>query len=167
MRQIEPPQPTSAIPIQNSSYYRRQVKTHIPNTIMAKPKFDCLQCVGYCCAIYERVLVKPRDIRRLAKHFGVTPEVAARRYTKIQPATGERVLRRTSDPIFQQSCIFQDAQTRLCSIYEARPDVCREWPGEHGRGRCVYYDTLQFERAQQGNPDVVPLVQITFIERGE
>ena len=132
---------------------------------MAKLKYDCLQCVGYCCAIYDRVQVTPRDIRRLAKHFRLEPDVAQRRFTKMH-AAGERVLRRTPDPVFGQSCIFQDPVKRLCSIYDARPEVCRAWP-THGNGRCVYYDALQFERIQQDNPDVVPLVQITFIERNE
>jgi Fe-S-cluster containining protein len=130
--------------------------------LMAKIKYDCLNCVGYCCAIYERVQVSEDDIIRLGNHFGILPEAARRRYTK-KHASGERVLRRTPDPIFGESCIFQDPVKRLCSIYEGRPEVCREWP-THGGGRCVYYDTLQFERRQQENPDVVPLIQITFPE---
>ncbi|MEP7217616.1 MAG: YkgJ family cysteine cluster protein [Bacteroidota bacterium] len=129
---------------------------------MAKIKYDCLKCVGYCCAIYERVQVSDDDLIRLGNYFGISPESAKRRYTK-KHASGERVLRRTADPIFGQSCIFQDPVKRLCSIYEGRPEVCREWP-THGGGRCVYYDMLQFERRQQENPDVVPLIQITFLE---
>jgi predicted transcriptional regulator len=43
--------------------------------------FDCAKCPGYCCAIYERVQVTKRDINRLAKHFGVSYDVAYRRYT--------------------------------------------------------------------------------------
>ena len=129
---------------------------------MAKIKYDCLDCVGYCCAIYERVPVSPEDVDRLALHFNLAPEGARRRFTKMH--AGERVLRRTPDPLFGRSCIFQDPKKRLCSIYEARPQVCRDWP-THGTSRCVYYDTLQFERRQQGNRDVVPLVHITFIER--
>ena len=130
---------------------------------MAKPKYDCLDCVGYCCAIYERVEVTQRDLVRLAKYFKVDVETAQRRYTKMH--SGERVLRRTPDPIFGMSCIFQDPVKRLCSIYEGRPEVCRAWP-THGNGRCVYYDTLQFERVQQDTREFVPLVQITYIERG-
>lgn len=80
--------------------------------------------------------------------------------------SGERVLRRTPDPMFGESCMFQDPEKRLCSIYEGRPQVCRDWP-THGSARCVYYDILQFERRQQGNPDVVPLVHITFLDGDE
>src|SRR5207237_6444897 len=93
---------------------------------------------AYCCAIYDRVQVTKRDINRLAKHVGVSYEVAERRYTTRWQ--GERVLRRTSDPIFGKACKFLDPQTRGCTIYHARPSVCREYPA---RARCAYYDLLQ------------------------
>jgi Fe-S-cluster containining protein len=121
--------------------------------------FDCSKCPAYCCSIYERVQVTKRDVNRLAKYFSVTPEVAEKRYTKIHRASGERVLRRTRDVIFEETCIFLNQETRGCSIYHGRPAVCREYPD---RKRCAYYDVLQFERNQQDDPTVVPLVQITF-----
>ena len=141
------------------------VSYHQEGLDMAKVKYDCLKCVGYCCAIYERVQVAPEDLTRLAAYFGVTEEVARRRYTRMHPS-GERVLRRTPDPIFGESCMFQDPVRRICTIYEGRPEVCREWPS-HGGGRCVYYDALKFERRQQDNPNVVPLVHITFLDPEE
>ncbi len=72
---------------------------------------------------------------------------------------GERILRRKADPIFGKACRFLDPTTRGCTIYFSRPSVCREFPD---RARCAYYDLLQFERSQQGDETVVPLVQITF-----
>ena len=36
-----------------------------------KIKYDCLKCTGYCCS-YDRIEVSEKDIKRLAKHFGVT-----------------------------------------------------------------------------------------------
>lgn len=119
--------------------------------------FDCSKCPAFCCAIYERVQVTKRDINRLAKYFGVTVETATERYTKMH--TKERVLRRKKDPLFGMACQFLDHETRGCTIYHARPAVCREYPD---RSRCVYYDVLQFERAQQDDINVLPLVQITF-----
>ena len=123
--------------------------------------FNCSKCPAYCCSIYERVQVTKRDVNRLAKYFGVTSAVAEKRYTKIDRASGERVLRRTKDVIFEQTCMFLDQETRGCTIYHGRPAVCREYPA---RARCSYYDLLQFERNQQDDPSVVPLVQITFRE---
>jgi Fe-S-cluster containining protein len=119
--------------------------------------FDCSKCPAFCCAIYERVQVSKRDINRLAKYFGVTVEAATERYTKMH--SNERVLRRKKDPIFGQACQFLDHETRGCTIYHARPAVCREYPD---RTRCAYYDLLQFEREQQDDINVLPLVQITF-----
>ncbi|MBA3320798.1 MAG: YkgJ family cysteine cluster protein [Pyrinomonadaceae bacterium] len=120
--------------------------------------YDCTKCPAFCCGIYERVSVTKRDLNRLARYFSVTVEVATRRYTKLW-GKSERVLRRTPDPLLGEACRFLDRQTRGCSIYHGRPNVCREYPA---RPRCAYYDVLQFERTQQDDPDVLPLFQITF-----
>jgi len=119
--------------------------------------YDCTKCPAYCCSIYERVQVTNRDIKRLAVHFGVDVETAERRFTTTWK--GEKLLRRKADPIFGKACKFLDPATRQCTIYDARPLVCRNFPD---RVRCAYYDLLQFERIQQGDDTVVPLVQITF-----
>jgi uncharacterized protein len=124
--------------------------------------FDCNKCPAYCCSIYERVSVTKRDINRLAKHFGVGFEEARARYTKDQD--GERVLKRVKDRIFPKTCAFLNQETRGCTIYHARPAVCRSYPG---RSRCTYYDLLQFERRQQDDDSVVPVVEITFREVSE
>src|SRR5437667_11503805 len=119
--------------------------------------FDCSLCPAYCCSVYERVSVSNRDLTRLSKYFGLSIEQTIRRHTKLHD--GERVLRRSTDPIFGEACKFLDRETRRCSIYDGRPSVCRDYPD---RTRCAYYDLLRFERKQQGVPGVLPLVQITF-----
>jgi Fe-S-cluster containining protein len=121
--------------------------------------FDCNKCPAYCCSVYERVQVTKRDITRLAKYFGVSFETARRRYTKDYQ--GERVLKRVADEIFPETCTFLDQQTRGCTIYHARPGVCREYPA---RTHCAYYELLRFERIQQDDETVIPLVQISFRE---
>ena len=121
--------------------------------------FDCNKCPAFCCSIYERVAVTKRDINRLAKHFGVSFDEARERYTA--DFEGERVLKRVKDVIFERTCAFLDQKTRGCTIYHARPAVCRSYPG---RSRCAYYDVLRFERIQQGDENVVPLIKITFRE---
>lgn len=121
--------------------------------------FDCAKCPAFCCAIYERVALTKRDIKRLAKFFGVSEETATRRYTTKWE--DERVLRRTPDPLLGEACMFLDREKRGCTIYRGRPTVCREYPS---RTRCVYYDVLQFERRQQDDETVLPLFQITFHE---
>ena len=123
--------------------------------------FDCTKCPAYCCSVYERVQVSKRDLNRLARHFGVSVETARRRYTLLHRESGERVLRRVKDTIFPETCMFLNQETRGCTIYHGRPAVCREYPA---RSRCSYYDLLQFERRQQDDETVIPLVQITFRE---
>ena len=127
------------------------------DTPSTRTYYNCNDCPAYCCSIYERVQVTPRDIRRLAKHFGITEEQATTRYTKMY--SKERVLRRKADPLLGQTCQFLNTETRGCTIYHARPAVCREYPNTT---RCAYYDLLKFERDQQDDLNVIPLVKITF-----
>jgi uncharacterized protein len=124
---------------------------------MAKALYDCTNCLAFCCSIYERVGVEDFDIQRLADYFGVTFKTAKRRYTEIR--YGERVLKRQPDPVLGETCAFLNLETRLCSIYEGRPDTCRTYPPN--TKKCVYYDVLMFERKLQGTDDVVPTFSLT------
>lgn len=130
-------------------------RTSIPAYVPAQ--YDCDKCVAYCCSIYERVQVTNKDIRRLAAHFSLSPEAATVRFTKLNGK--ERILRRRADRLFGQACMFLNQDTRKCTIYDARPDVCREFPDDT---RCAYFDLIEWERKQQDDPDVIPLVKITF-----
>ncbi len=125
--------------------------------INGRAKYDCNECPAYCCSVYERVQVNRRDVLRLAKYFGVTEEIAAARYTKV--INKERILRRKADPLFGEACTFLNLATRQCGIYHARPGTCRQFPDT---ARCAYWDLLRFEKQQQGDPDALPLVKITF-----
>ena len=127
------------------------------DTKVEQPSYDCGKCPAYCCSVYERVQVTPRDVNRLAKHFELDYETALVRFTRAYK--DERILRRKADPVLGQSCTFLNPVTRRCKIYQARPRVCREYPDAK---RCGYYDLLQFERQQQNDPDVLPLIRITF-----
>ena len=116
---------------------------------MAKA-YDCSKCPGYCCS-YPVIPITKKDVERLAKHFKVTVPVATKRYTKA--AHGRKfVLRRKQDEHFGRICRFFDTDKRRCTIYEARPSTCREYPVQN---RCGYYDFLKFEREQQGDKDWV------------
>ena len=121
------------------------------DTPPVKPRYDCAQCPAYCCS-YDRIIVEKRDLRRLANHFGITPEAAATRFTKT--VEGEPVLRHQKDEIYGTICMFLDLNTRRCSIYEARPGVCREYPD---KPRCGYFEFLKWERTHQDDPEFVPM----------
>lgn len=113
--------------------------------------FDCDKCPAYCCS-YERIAVTTYDIARLARHFGLEAETAEQRFTKF--AWGERVLRHKKDEIYGTICRFLDSETRRCTVYKARPSVCRSYPDTR---RCGYYEFLSWERKQQDDPDFIPL----------
>ena len=115
-----------------------------------KLQYDCSKCPAYCCS-YDRIVVTKRDVNRLAKHFDIDPETALRRFTKI--AEGEQVLRHQKDEIYGRICMFLDLKTRRCTVYEARPGVCHEYPD---RPRCGYYEFLRWERRHQDDPEFIP-----------
>ncbi len=109
-----------------------------------KLKYDCLKCPGYCCS-YPIVEVKKRDAKRIADHFGLTQAQADKKFFK--KADGyERVMKRKPDTHFGKICQFFDTDKRRCTIYEARPSTCREFPGDDN---CGYWDFLAFERETQ------------------
>lgn len=116
-------------------------------------KYDCSKCPGYCCS-YALIEVGKRDIKRLAKHFGITEAEALRRHTKYDKPTKTRTLRHQKDEHFGQICHLFDTEKRRCTVYEARPATCRDYPEEP---RCGYYEFLQFEREHQNDPEFVAL----------
>ena len=117
--------------------------------------YDCSKCPGYCCS-YPRIEVKDADVRRLARHFSIEVEEAQRRFTRTYRSDEgvERILRHQKDDVYGSICRFFDTGERRCTIYAARPTVCRQYPNG---GKCGYYDFLKFERKHQDDPDFVPL----------
>lgn len=115
-----------------------------------KPLYNCRKCPGYCCS-YPVIALDKRDVARLAAHHGLDFEAARKAFTR--EAHGRKyIMRRKKDPHFGRICRFFDTTARRCTIYAARPSVCRSFPGE---GRCGYYDFLMFERRSQDDPDWV------------
>ncbi len=113
-------------------------------------RYDCAKCPAYCCT-YESINVSRRDLKKLAKHFGIDLDVAEERFTKIRD--GEVVLRHRKDATYGSSCIFLDPKNRRCTVYDARPHVCTEYP-DHPT--CGYYEFLKWERRHQGDEEFVP-----------
>jgi Fe-S-cluster containining protein len=112
--------------------------------------YNCSKCPGYCCT-YKTIDVTKTDIARLAKHFGITFDQAQKRYTKR--VSGIRSLRHQKDHVFKQACMFFDTNERRCTVYEARPGVCRRYPESR---RCGYYDFLASERRRQADDEFIP-----------
>lgn len=116
--------------------------------------YDCTRCPAYCCS-YEHIIVSRRDIKRLAKRFGLTPEAAEQRFTKLIRSYG-RVLRHRKDTVFKSACRFLHPTERRCTVYEHRPEVCRSYPETN---HCGYYDFLQWEREHQDDETFIPLMR--------
>ena len=116
----------------------------------APAQYNCTKCPGYCCS-YPVISVSKRDLERLAKFFGLAPEVAEKRFTKSAHGH-KRIMRRKEDEHFGMICRFFDTEKRRCTVYEARPHVCRAFPGG---ARCGYYDFLAFERRAQNDREFV------------
>lgn len=113
--------------------------------------FDCARCPAYCCS-YPEIRVKKKDLRRLAKHLGLSLEAVRAKFTTRDAAGKKRILRHRKDAHFGSVCRLLDRKTRHCSVYAARPKICRDFPGTR---RCGYYDFLSFERRLLEDPDHV------------
>jgi Fe-S-cluster containining protein len=124
-----------------------------PFPVPVRVKYSCDKCPGYCCS-YPEIEVTPRDVERLAKHFGVSYKVAEERFTKYDEKEKAMLLRHRKDKIFATMCTFFDQDKRHCTVYEARPAVCRAYPESP---RCGYYEFLKFERAHQDDAEFVAL----------
>ncbi len=114
--------------------------------------YDCKSCPAYCCS-YPRIIVSKKDLRRLAKYFGLTEKKAGTKLTKKGEEPGEWVLRHKKDETYGSVCRFLDRETRMCTVYKVRPKICRDYPGTR---RCGYWDFLKFERMLQEDPDFIP-----------
>ena len=76
------------------------------------------------------------------------------RFTKPDTKKTLRMMRHRKDTVFDSACMMLDQEKRRCTVYEARPGVCRKYPDST---RCGYYDFLRFEREQQGDEEMVAL----------
>jgi Fe-S-cluster containining protein len=110
------------------------------------PSYNCAKCPGYCCS-YPLIPLTKRDVERLAKHFNLDFEAAKKKFTKAD-AEAKYAMRRKADTHFGKICQFFDTTKRCCTIYHARPTICREYPG----GGCGYYGFLMAERNSQEDP---------------
>lgn len=91
-------------------------------------QIDCQACAN-CCR-ETRVNVSSKDIDSLAEYLNGSREQVIREYTALDPESREIILRQT-----ENGCVFLDRN--LCMVYEARPNVCREFPYLTGNARSL------------------------------
>lgn len=112
-------------------------------------QYNCAKCPGYCCS-YPLIRLTKRDVERLGKFFSLSFKKAREKFT-TQNWEAKYAMRRKADKHFGRICQFFDTDKRRCTIYEARPAICRSYPG----GRCGYYDFLASERASQDDKNFI------------
>ena len=81
----------------------------------------------------------------------VSFETARKKFTKVD-GDEPYAMRRKADEHFGRICRFFDTDKRRCTIYEARPWACRDYPS---KDNCGYWDFLAFERNAQEDDDYV------------
>ncbi len=81
-------------------------------------QIDCTQCAN-CCRITE-VGITERDIEKLAKFIGMNEREFRDQFTARDDA-GALILKREAS-----GCVFLEGN--LCSVYEARPQNCANFP---------------------------------------
>jgi uncharacterized protein len=91
---------------------------------------DCTVCAN-CCR-HSVVTVTAAEIGVIAQRMGLTAAEVEQGYTEADPDShNNRLLRTTA-----QGCVFLEGNQ--CSIYDARPGVCRSFPhvlpGDHSLG---------------------------------
>lgn len=78
---------------------------------------SCLECAGCCSSISP--IVTDNDIARVAKHLRMKPSLLLEQHLYMDS---------DNDYVFKQSpCPFLMGD-KYCSVYEARPRACREYP---------------------------------------
>jgi Fe-S-cluster containining protein len=100
------------------------------------------------------IALTKRDVERLAKYFGLSFNTAKKRFTR-QDLGYKYLMRRKRDKHYGRICQFFDTKERRCTIYKARPAVCRDYPGKNAR--CGYYDFLMHERRAQNDDTFVAI----------
>ena len=121
----------------------------------SEKSYDCSKCPGYCCS-YPLIEVSRSDIARLARHFDVDYETAEERFTLYDAEEKVRGLRKRKDEFFGTACRFLDPKERRCTVYEARPATCRDYPYAK---TCGYWQFLKFERDLQDDKKFVAMTR--------
>ncbi|MEN6451628.1 MAG: YkgJ family cysteine cluster protein [Thermoguttaceae bacterium] len=85
-------------------------------------RFSCTGCGDCCSGEPGYVWVNRTEIKTLAAALGLQVAEFERHYLRTIRSRKSLIERPGGD------CILLDAETRKCSVYEARPRQCRTWP---------------------------------------
>lgn len=80
---------------------------------------ECRQC-GSCCRDFPDIVIKKDEVKRLAKHFKISPSKIKRKYGIMH--RGTHTWQFKGNP-----CPFLKGKNH-CTIYELRPRTCQSFP---------------------------------------
>jgi Fe-S-cluster containining protein len=101
-------------------------------------QIDCTACAN-CCRVATTTL-QDRDVEHLSKYLRLPRQKFLDEYTQVSEEEG-LILKRN-----ENGCIFLDGN--LCSIYEARPSTCVDFPHlVRGAGSLVHRMWQMVDRA--------------------
>jgi hypothetical protein len=92
-------------------------------------RFSCTQCGNCCTGAPGYVWVTDQEVAALAARLGLGVGEFEAQYVRL--VNGQKSLIELPNG----DCIFFDSQTRLCTVYEDRPQQCRTWPFWHSNIR--------------------------------
>lgn len=117
---------TTANKGENLAFQRHLAAHHYPEgpfRILCRSveqQIDCTACAN-CCR-QTQVSLSDLDVVTIARYLGTEPAEIVRHYTiPDSDNSTTRILRHS-----REECIFLDGN--LCTVYEARPRACREFP---------------------------------------
>ncbi len=93
--------------------------------------FRCIRCSA-CCRVGGDMFLTRDDVEVIAGYLGVTyPNLERIPVAEVPGSNGLYKLTIT------RPCFFMDKETGECTIYEARPQACFEYPFNlHAKGDC-------------------------------
>lgn len=95
---------------------------------------DAVTCPGRCC---EQLALHPTI--EMAERFALNGSAEAAFVLDMLIERDD--LPPTREPFYR--CRHFDAATRLCTVYERRPNMCRDYPGASGCKWCTYDPRLE------------------------
>jgi len=115
----------------------------------------CKDCIGLCCTIQGTIVLEFEDIEKLSGYFNISNEEFIDRFTQIRGINSDLIdwdedhiekaiednelgLRKIDGKNENTKCIFLDENFK-CSIYEVRPETCRDYCIEECKGDGFHY----------------------------
>ena len=113
----------------NMTFYLRTLNGDEHRVGKTLPPIECFRC-GLCCQCYQPQL-SPEEADAIARGLGLSTAAFIARY--VQMTTVGYLLRQTA-----RGCVFLTFEKRRarCSIYQFRPDACRNWVASLSRREC-------------------------------